>query len=125
MGLGHRVGLQVEGSLDDAGKAHQGEFIDLVDALAEPRPVQPGQVADVGPAVTRYGDGQDVAGVALLKLDTQHPGSVGVVDAVAGQDHDDERDFRGAGADVAAQVTPPHGTWSSGWRSRRRRRRVA
>ena len=57
---------QVKGGLYGAGQARQSEFVEVADVLAGPRPVEPGEVSDISPAVPGHRDGEDVARVALL-----------------------------------------------------------
>jgi hypothetical protein len=43
----------------------------VAEARTDPRPVEAGKVPDVGPAVARHGDGQDVARIAPLEFPAQ------------------------------------------------------
>jgi hypothetical protein len=68
-------GLQVQGGLDGAGEAGQGEFVEVAEGLTDPGPVEPGEVSDVGPAVAVHRDGEDVARVAPGEFHAQQPWS--------------------------------------------------
>lgn len=66
-------GLHIEGGLDRVGDAGQGEVIDVADTLTEPGSVEPSEVANVGPSVASYRDGEDVVWISLLKFHAQRP----------------------------------------------------
>jgi hypothetical protein len=67
--------LYVKDGLDDAGEPGQDQIIDVAETLTDPCSIEPGEVSDVGPAVARHRDGEDVARTALLKFHAQHPRS--------------------------------------------------